>query len=536
MPSLMIVGIVVGLVVVSLLISGACYALMARLLRAPAPTFRRGLIVAIVSLICSTAVLIGFQLSDTSIEANLGAVLLASFVGNIVIPIFAAGYAFRTTLLRSTGIVLGAMVLAGCGNLLLALGVKSTLIEAFTIPTGSMAPTIRGAHVERPCYYCGRAMVVSAVDDGLPGRQRDIRVRCNNCGHSNAFLRNDNDPLGDRVAVDKLTEIDRWDLVVFRRPGEPQSKYIKRFVGMPGEKIEWFEGELFADGKLLRKPPGRMDSLWIPVNDSSFVAERARHRGWVADANEVDWQLDEKRWTANAAKGTTAFLQFEGQIDSYFEYNGESRRNDSYRVRDIMVRLTQASLPRGVFTVDYVSERHTIQFEIDSETELLKIVQAKPFEQELASVRFAATSLELEPIEFAIRDGQAYVRRGRETIASGEFGPSELAEFRKFGETDAVKGCFVLLSLRGGSMEIGRIELLRDVYYVSTEEIAPGGGMDIFIQPKQPISLGDDEYLALGDNSAAALDSRFWGPVPRENIIGVARWRYAPIRRAQSLE
>src|SRR5690606_15733109 len=113
----------------------------------------------------------------------------------------------------------------------------------------------------------------------------------------------------------------------------------------------------------------------------------------------------EKRWTANAAKGTTAFLQFEGQIDSYFEYNGESRRNDSYRVRDIMVRLTQASLPRGVFTVEYVSERHTIHFEIDSETESLKIVQAKPFEQELASVRFAAATLQQEPIEFAIRDG-----------------------------------------------------------------------------------------------------------------------------------
>jgi signal peptidase I len=48
--------------------------------------------------------------------------------------------------------------------------------------------------------------------------------------------------------------------------------------------------------------------------------------------------------------------------------------------------------------------------------------------------------------------------------------------------------------------------------------------------------LGDGQYFMLGDNSAHSLDSRYWGPVPKLNIIGTAfsvfwpfskRWGFA---------
>jgi signal peptidase I len=34
--------------------------------------------------------------------------------------------------------------------------------------------------------------------------------------------------------------------------------------------------------------------------------------------------------------------------------------------------------------------------------------------------------------------------------------------------------------------------------------------------------LGKNQYFMLGDNSAHSLDSRYWGPVPRKNLMGTA--------------
>jgi signal peptidase I len=36
----------------------------------------------------------------------------------------------------------------------------------------------------------------------------------------------------------------------------------------------------------------------------------------------------------------------------------------------------------------------------------------------------------------------------------------------------------------------------------------------------RPVTVPDDHYVLLGDNRGASDDSRFWGPVPREWILG----------------
>jgi signal peptidase I len=37
-----------------------------------------------------------------------------------------------------------------------------------------------------------------------------------------------------------------------------------------------------------------------------------------------------------------------------------------------------------------------------------------------------------------------------------------------------------------------------------------------------PMTLGPGEYFLLGDNSPRSFDSRYWGPVSREKILGKA--------------
>ena len=46
-----------------------------------------------------------------------------------------------------------------------------------------------------------------------------------------------------------------------------------------------------------------------------------------------------------------------------------------------------------------------------------------------------------------------------------------------------------------------------------------------------PITVPEGNVLVLGDNRNASLDSHIWGPLPREEVIGTAVFRYWPLNR-----
>ena len=53
----------------------------------------------------------------------------------------------------------------------------------------------------------------------------------------------------------------------------------------------------------------------------------------------------------------------------------------------------------------------------------------------------------------------------------------------------------------------------------------------ILNKPKDTITLGPDEYFVLGDNTANSKDSRYFGPIPRDSIIGRVLKIYWPPSR-----
>ncbi len=50
-----------------------------------------------------------------------------------------------------------------------------------------------------------------------------------------------------------------------------------------------------------------------------------------------------------------------------------------------------------------------------------------------------------------------------------------------------------------------------------------------------PFHVGENEYFVLGDNRRASNDSRDWGAVPAENIIGKAWVNYWPLDQLRTL-
>jgi signal peptidase I len=64
---------------------------------------------------------------------------------------------------------------------------------------------------------------------------------------------------GDRFIAHKRIEPRRWDVVAFRAPPEPDGRrnlYVKRLVGLPGERLEIIDGDVHINGHPLPRPSG----------------------------------------------------------------------------------------------------------------------------------------------------------------------------------------------------------------------------------------------------------------------------------------
>ena len=136
--------------------------------------------------------------------------------------------------------------------------------EAFSIPTGSMGPTLLGANRRIECPQCSHVSIVGAYTQASGG-PRVAGTICQNCRYPvfteprslNALL----GEYGDRVIVSKygyeFGDPKRWDVVVFIYPAEEvpgqsnpsRTNFIKRLVGLPGEEVTFYYGDAFARPK-----------------------------------------------------------------------------------------------------------------------------------------------------------------------------------------------------------------------------------------------------------------------------------------------
>ncbi|HRX86877.1 MAG TPA: S26 family signal peptidase [Phycisphaerae bacterium] len=145
--------------------------------------------------------------------------------------------------------------------LILAFVFRAFIIEAFVIPTGSMASTLNGAHGTMICHNCGWEFAYGLTDPSVRGGfafDDDSVAECPNCRMPNRTDeindRRRNCESGDRILVLKWTyDIGgatlgphRWDVVVFKDPSDGVQNYIKRLAGLPNEVLEIVDGDVYT--------------------------------------------------------------------------------------------------------------------------------------------------------------------------------------------------------------------------------------------------------------------------------------------------
>ncbi|MBY0564999.1 MAG: signal peptidase I [Hyphomonadaceae bacterium] len=109
--------------------------------------------------------------------------------------------------------------------LALAMLLRFTIAQPFRIPSGSMQPTLQvGDYIVVTKWSYGYGRYSFAPLEGL-------------LPHGRIFA----------------SEPERGDVAVFRPTAEPTRDFIKRVIGLPGDRIQMREGELFINGEAVQR-------------------------------------------------------------------------------------------------------------------------------------------------------------------------------------------------------------------------------------------------------------------------------------------
>ncbi len=486
--------------------------------------------------------------------------------------------------------------------------------EAFVIPTGSMAPTLMGMHKDFACEKCGFPIRVGAI-----AKVAQVgNAVCQSCRYVNSV-----DPAqkvnrvsfsGDRIVVNKFAyqfwEPERWDVIVFKYPGNPKQNYIKRLIGLPGETIQIYGGDVYrvVDGKrqILRKPAKKLRHLLQVVHDTQYVAPELVAANYPAswESTSPAWKIasDQRSFRVDTTDDTTAWLRYRhvppnhdtwrsvirrkekfpdvvgggSLISDYCGYNaykdfrsGGPDPNGFHWVGDLAVdcEVTVESAS-GEILLDLVEagRHHRCSIDVGTGRATLSINDGQvPFDGGAATV-IGSTKINgpgSYDIQFANIDDELTLWVNKKAISFSE-GDSTSGRYTApsphpvWTESDPGDLNAARVGGKGLAAVVGRVRVLRDIYYVSEDSSRMRTGCDytgvrspgrffesvqqLFASPEKwaqsdlfsrrrdvTFSLGEDQFFPMGDNSPASKDARLWGEtfatnVPGEGMLTIDPW------------
>lgn len=140
----------------------------------------------------------------------------------------------------------------GWGSFAIAIGIALVirwgLMEAYVIPSASMLPSL-------------------LIHDHIFVNKAVYGVRV---------------PFSEKWLV-KFSEPKRGEVIVFKYPVDKDIFFIKRIIGLPGDKVLYENGKLYINDQLVETEPVQTDSEWDAASDSDFRREDVQNPNFQTD-------------------------------------------------------------------------------------------------------------------------------------------------------------------------------------------------------------------------------------------------------------
>lgn len=368
----------------------------------------------------------------------------------------------------------------------------------------SMNPTLWGPSRTFDCESCGATIRVDSLlmqlaQEGLPKRSPSRSAEmCWHCGSPIAGTKLSTAMRGtelppDVVEVDlrATTTCEVGDILLIDKNG----LQVKRLLGKPGQTVSLDDtGRLLID----RQRP-RFGSLPFVAVDTDRLRQSSR---WQGHGEPTRWHRQQDRtWTT---QGDTDWLVYSHQ--NVYRGPRPSRVLDDYPGN---LGIERALLPADGLSVKFDLARQSGQ----DHGEIVCWIafwteQGINLHQRLVRVD---SKLSVK-VEVGSRDTLPVTQQNDHGTESAQL----LAKILSPQRPVAVR----LSQSREHRMIIDDLAVCRDVLYRINPPGPRRGIIDKYRPPTYPMLLGEDEWFVVGDNVPLSIDSRYWGAVISDEIMG----------------